>query len=311
MGLVPGRKSRDWKERDLMVAPSSSSRPAPQRMPVGLYEKALPVELDWEERLRLAAAAGFDFVEVSIDESDARLARLDWPSAQRADLRRAIANTGVPIMTMCLSGHRKYPLGSASPQIRERALDILRRAIEFAADIGLSIVQVMGYDVFYEPAFSGTEARFLAGLELGVRWAGASGVMLGLENCDLEFADSIDKSLRIVEHLRSPWFHLYPDMGNLAAAGYDPADQLRRAAGHLVAVHVKDTTPGVVRGVPFGQGLVPFANVFQTLADIGFWGPMTVEMWSDMAAGEDSFGPVVAARQLVGRLVAEAWSGAE
>jgi L-ribulose-5-phosphate 3-epimerase len=91
-------------------------------MPVGLYEKALPVELDWEERLRLAAAAGFDFVEISIDESDARLSRLDWPSSQRADLRRAIANTGVPIMTMCLSGHRKYPLGSASPQIRELVL---------------------------------------------------------------------------------------------------------------------------------------------------------------------------------------------
>jgi L-ribulose-5-phosphate 3-epimerase len=280
-------------------------------MPVGLYEKALPADLDWEERLRLAAQAGFDFVEISIDESDRRLARLEWSSSQRADLSRAIANTGVPIMTMCLSGHRKYPLGSASPQTRERALAILRRAIEFAADVGLSIVQVMGYDVFYEPAFSGTEARFLDGLEQGVRWAGASGLMLGLENCDLEFVDSIDKGLRIVEHLHSPWFQLYPDMGNLAAAGYDPADQLRRAAGHLVAVHVKDTTPGVVRGVPFEQGLVPFGEVFQTLAEIGFWGPMTVEMWSDREAGEDALASVVAARQLVARLVAEAWPGTE
>jgi len=276
-------------------------------MPVGIYEKALPADLDWEERLRLAAQAGFDFVEISIDESDRRLARLEWSSSQRADLSRAIANTGVPIMTMCLSGHRKYPLGSASPQTRERALDILHRAIEFAADIGLSIVQVMGYDVFYEPAFAGTKARFLEGLEQGVRWAGASGVMLGLENCDLEFVDSIDKGLRIVEYLHSPWFQLYPDMGNLAAAGYDPADQLRRAAGHLVAVHVKDTTPGVVRGVPFEQGLVPFGKVFQTLAGIGFWGPLTVEMWSDMETAEDSFGSVVAARQFVARLVADAW----
>ncbi|HSR28966.1 MAG TPA: L-ribulose-5-phosphate 3-epimerase [Anaerolineae bacterium] len=293
------------------MAAALSSRPVAQQLPVGIYEKALPADLEWEERLRLAAEAGFDFVEISIDESDGRLARLDWASSQRAALRRAIANTGVPIMTMCLSGHRKYPLGSASSQIRERALGILRGAIEFAADIGLSIVQVMGYDVFYEPAFSGTEARFLDGLEQGVRWAGASGVMLGLENCDLEFADSIDKSLRIVEHLRSPWLQLYPDMGNLAASGYDPADQLRRAAGHLVAVHVKDTTPGVVRGVPFEQGLVPFGKVFQTLAEIGFWGAMTVEMWSDTDAVEDSFGSVVAARQLVARLVAEAWPGTE
>jgi L-ribulose-5-phosphate 3-epimerase len=276
-------------------------------MPVGIYEKALPAQLHWEERLRSAAEAGFDFVEISIDESDERLARLDWTASQRAELCRAIADTGVPIMTMCLSGHRKYPLGSASPDTRERALSILQKAIEFAADIGLSIVQVMGYDVFYEPAYAGTEARFLDGLEHGVRWAGAAGVMLGLENCDLEFADSLDKGLRVVEQLDSPWFHLYPDMGNLAAAGYDPAKQLRRAAGHIVGVHVKDTTPGVVRGVPFTEGIVPFDEVFNTLADIGFWGPMTVEMWSDMDKAGDPLGAVVAARQLVARWVSGAW----
>jgi L-ribulose-5-phosphate 3-epimerase len=276
-------------------------------VPVGIYEKALPAHLQWEERLCVAAEAGFDFVEISIDESDERLARLDWSASERAKLRRAIGDSGMPIMTMCLSGHRRYPLGSASPETRERALAILHGAIEFAADVGLSIVQVMGYDVFYEPAYAGTEARFLDGLEQGVRWAGVAGVMLGLENCDLEFADSLDKGLRIVEKIDSPWFHLYPDMGNLAAAGYDPAEQLRHAAGHIVGVHVKDTTPGVVRGVSFTEGIVPFEEVFQTLAEIGFWGPMTVEMWSDMDKAGDPLSAVVAARKFVARLVREAW----
>lgn len=284
---------------------------ARQQLPVGLYEKALDVNLGWEERLSLAAQAGYDYVEISIDESDRRLARLDWSPSQRAKLRRAIANTGVPIMTMCLSGHRKYPLGSASHETRARSLDILRKAIEFAADIGLSIVQVNGYHVFYEPAYAGTEARVLDGLAQGVRWAGAAGVMLGLENTDVEFADSIDKGLRILQHLNSPWFNLYPDMGNLAAAGHDPVEQLRRAAGHLVGVHVKDTTPGVVRGVPFERGIVPFEEVFAVLAEVGFWGPMTVEMWADMEEGDDPLASVIAARQFVARLIAKAWSGAE
>lgn len=276
-------------------------------MPVGIYEKALPADITWEERLRQAGQAGYDFVEVSIDESDLRLARLEWPVSERVALRRAIANTGVPIKTMCLSGHRKYPLGSASPKVRSRALDILHRAIDFAADIGLDIVQVMGYDVFYEPAYAGTEARFLDGLQHGVRWASAAGIMLALENTDLEFVDSVDRGLRLLDMVNSPWFQLYPDMGNLAAAGYDPAEQLRKAAGHLVAVHVKDTVAGVVRGVPFEEGIVPFGEVFQALAEIGFWGPLMVEMWSHMDESGDPLASIVAARQFVARQVAAAW----
>jgi L-ribulose-5-phosphate 3-epimerase len=276
-------------------------------IPVGIYEKALPDDLAWEERLRLAAEAGYDFFEISIDETDARLARLRWTPEQRADLRQAIANTGVPILTMCLSAQRKYPLGSAMPEVRQMALDILQRAIEFAADMGLAIVQLMGYDVFYEPAFSGTRARFVDGIQQAVRWASARGIMLGLENTDLEVVDSLEKGVQIVETLGSPWFHLYPDMGNLAAAGYNPADQLRRAAGHVVAIHVKDALPGIVRGVPFGQGIVPFGDTFRALAEIGFWGPLTVEMWSTMAENDDPLGCAVAARQFVARLVTEAW----
>ena len=46
------------------------------KMPVGLYEKALPDELSWEERLEAAGRAGYDFVEISIDESNERLATI-------------------------------------------------------------------------------------------------------------------------------------------------------------------------------------------------------------------------------------------
>ena len=136
------------------------------KMPVGLYEKALPAELCWEERLAAAGQAGYDFVEISIDESDERLGRLDWSAAERSALRRSIENTGVRIMTMCLSGHRKYPLGSHTPELRRRGSEILHKAIDFAGDIGLRVVQVMGYDVFYEPSDDETRANFIDGLQL-------------------------------------------------------------------------------------------------------------------------------------------------
>lgn len=37
---------------------------------IGIYEKALPKNITWQERLSLAKACGFEFIEMSIDESN-------------------------------------------------------------------------------------------------------------------------------------------------------------------------------------------------------------------------------------------------
>ena len=59
-------------------------------LPIGIYEKALPYSGTWRERLAMAQEAGFDFVEMSVDESDERLARLDWSAGERAELRLSL-----------------------------------------------------------------------------------------------------------------------------------------------------------------------------------------------------------------------------
>lgn len=277
------------------------------KMPVGLYEKALPASLSWEERLAAAGHAGYDFVEISIDESDERLARLDWSASERAALRHSIANTGVRVMTMCLSGHRKYPLGSHSPELRQQGQMILHKAIDFAADIGLRVVQVMGYDVFYESSDNETGINFIESLRLGANWAGQAGVMLGLENLDTPFVENLTKALAIIREIDSPWLRLYPDIGNLAAAGCYPPEEISLAARQILGIHVKDALPRVIRGVAFGDGIVPFQETFRALAQTGFWGLLGVEIWGDRHADGDPIESAAAARQFVNEMVNEAW----
>jgi L-ribulose-5-phosphate 3-epimerase len=272
-------------------------------LPVGLYEKGLPAPWSWDRRLAAAAEAGYDFVEISIDESDERLARIEGPASNRDELRRAIAESGVPILTMCLSGHRRYPLGSRSPQVRQRAADIVRRAIAFAVDVGVRIVQIAGYDVFYEESDAATAARYVEGLQRAAEWAGQAGVMLALENVDVPLTESIHRCMEIVRQVNSLWFQIYPDMANVAAAGYDPVAELATCAGHMVGIHVKDALPRTIRRVPFGTGIVPFEPVFQALAGQGYRGPMVVEMWSDEGAAGDPMATARAARQFVADLV--------
>ena len=91
--------------------------------PLGIYEKALPKDLSWPERLVLAKSCGFDFVEMSVDETDERLSRLEWSATQRASLVEAMLETGVAIPSMCLSAHRRFPFGSRDEIVRTRPRD--------------------------------------------------------------------------------------------------------------------------------------------------------------------------------------------
>lgn len=69
---------------------------------LGLYEKAMPSDLTWKEKLETAKEAGYDFVEISIDETDAKLARLEWTKEERLDLVKTMYEVGIPIQ-ICVS----------------------------------------------------------------------------------------------------------------------------------------------------------------------------------------------------------------
>jgi len=61
---------------------------------IGIYEKALPGNLDWEERLSLARDAGYNFMELSIDETDERIERLKWDIIKKKNLREISEKPG-------------------------------------------------------------------------------------------------------------------------------------------------------------------------------------------------------------------------
>ena len=252
-----------------------------KELPIGIYEKALPSDISWLERLQMASNAGYDFIEISIDESEEKLSRLDWDKEKRAELREAIAATGVPILSMCLSGHRKYPIGSENEEIRKHAMDIMRKAIQFSVDIGIRIIQLAGYDVYYEKSNEKTKKIFLESLQQSVQWAGAVGVTLAIETMDYEFMDSVKKAMVYVDLIDSPWLQVYPDVGNLSSTNKNIEKELLYGKGHIVGIHLKDSVEGKVRRIPFGEGTVDFVNFFKLLTKLDFQGPLLIEMWTD------------------------------
>lgn len=249
---------------------------------IGLYEKAMPGTLTWKEKLLAAKAAGFDFVEISIDETDEKLARLDWSKEERLELVRTMYETGVPIRTMCLSGHRKYPIGSSDGETCARGMEIMEKAVQLADDLGIRIIQLAGYDVYYEESTPETVKRFRENLIKATRMAARAGVTLGFETMETEFMNTVEKSMKYVNLVDSTYLNVYPDAGNLTNAavayGTDVLEDLRTGRGHLTSMHLKETVPGKFREIPFGTGHVNFQAIIDEAWKLGIRKFVT-ELW--------------------------------
>ena len=247
-------------------------------------------------------------MEISIDESDERLARLEWPRGPRRRLHRALAAAPASIDTMCLSAHRKFALGSAIRSLQRRqALEIMRRAIDFAAEFGIRIVQVAGYDVHYEESTEQTRALYLESILQSAQWA--RGILRdarpGERGVPRRGFDR-ERACASCEAADTPWFQMYPDIGNLTAMEKDVTRELLAGGRHIVGVHLKDTRIREFRRVPFGEGLVDFDAAFRTLKQMRFAGPFMVEMWNEAVA--DPVAVVGSARRWLAEKLDKAFS---
>ncbi|ELR66658.1 L-xylulose 5-phosphate 3-epimerase [Photobacterium marinum] len=257
-----------------------------QRHRVGLYEKALPNAFSWEDKIRTTRELGFDFLEISVDESDERRSRLDWDDDTIYELRRLCELYQIPLQSMCLSAHRKFPFGSADPQIREQAVIHMEKAISLAYKLGVRTIQLAGYDVYYEPADKLTHQRFIEGMKQAAKMAERAGVMLAVEIMDTDYLNSLSKFEILNREVNSPYFTAYPDVGNISGWNYDICTELALSVPHITQIHLKDTfrvTPdyqGKFRDLVIGEGEVDFDAIFSTLKETNCVVPLVIEMWA-------------------------------
>ena len=115
-------------------------------MPVfGIYEKAVRPQ-SFEDMFRDARKAGYQSFELSIDASNGRLKRLFWGKKEAAEVWQAALRQDMKILTMCLSGHKRFPLGSSDPEITSAGMKIMEKALELGGRLGIRIIQLSGLD---------------------------------------------------------------------------------------------------------------------------------------------------------------------
>ena len=275
---------------------------------LGIYEKALrggPPAVSgswvageaWRVFLDQVPRAGFSFLDLSIDESPEREARLDWDTGQCGTVRRAAEAAGTDIGGICLSVHRRIGPGSADPAVRRRAREVMARGLQVCHDLGVPVIQIAGYYCYYEDPNPDAERWYAQLLADAVPLAARLGVVMGIENVDGDDVTSLTKAMELVDAVDSPYLQLYPDLGNIAEQGLDPGVELAAGEGHMVAMHAKDVRPGEPRRVEMGTGVVDWDRSFALLAAQGWSGRLMIEMWNDDAP--DSLNRCATARTFI------------
>ena len=245
--------------------------------PIGVYEKAL-YKKTLPEQIDEAARLGFDLFEISIDETEERTTRLKTPLDMRKQLALQARDSGIRLFSICFSAQRRFSMGSTDQALRQKSLQMMQEAIGLCCDLGVRVLQVAGYDVYYEPQTIETQKWFEENLEKSACWAEREGVMLAVETVEKHIT-SVESGMDIIQRIDSPWLTLYPDVANLYMNGCDPVKELSLPENKMTALHMREAPDDGY--IPFGRGKLDFDGIFRVLEERKFHGPLIVELWNE------------------------------
>lgn len=276
-------------------------------MKLGFVSAILP-DLSLEQVLQFASVEGFSCVELMcwpVGKAERRYAgvtHVDVVGFTRADADRVnalAADAGVSI-----SGLGYYP-NPLAPDPDEAAVYIehIQRAIEASALLGVNLVNTfIGRD--WRRSVDDNWPRFLEVWPPLVRFAEDQGVRIAIENCPMAFtADEWPggKNLaycpaiwrRMYEAIPSTSFGLNYDPSHLLWQQMDAVKPIWEFADRLFHVHAKDARVdrnrlddvGVL-ATPLefhtpklpGLGDVDWGRFFSALSDVGYDGPVCIEV---------------------------------
>lgn len=226
---------------------------------LGLYEKAMPDDMPLTEKLLLTRELGYDYMELCVDLHPERAKRLDWTKEERWALVKFLQENNLKLVTLSMSVLRRCPIGFSEESAQE-FLRTLEQGLELACDLGCRVILFNGYDTFNTPSNDETKARLHRYLPQVADLAARYGVVIGMENADQKYVDTIEKASSIVKEVNSPWMRVYADFANSAVTYEGDMDKCEQdiytGQGYVAAMHLKDAIPGDYRYAGYGKGMI-------------------------------------------------------
>ncbi len=239
---------------------------------------------DLRECMILAKQAGFDGIELALDEHGP--VSMDSTKEDILKVKAMADEIGLELYSLASGLYWTYNYTSANKENVEKAKQITRKQLEVASWLGCDTIlvvpgavevafdpgEVVEYDVAYE--------RALCALKELAPVAESLKVSIGVENVWNRFLLSPMEMARFVDEVGSDYVGAYFDVGNVLFSGY-PEHWIKILNKRIKKVHFKDyrRKAGDLHGfVDLLAGEVNWPEVMKKLEQIGYDGWVSAEM---------------------------------
>jgi D-psicose/D-tagatose/L-ribulose 3-epimerase len=263
------------------------------KLGMNLFIWTATMDEELSDTLRFLKQTGFEFVEMPVSGTADHPADLQkWKK-----LGQQAAAIGLGVQTCSMLPADKC-LINPDPAVRQAGVDYLKHVVDCSAAAGSTILMgplYAGFKTFTgRPATPDEWQWSVEAMRQVAEHAQQQGVTLAIESLNrfeiylLTCADEVARYVEAVDHPNCKaafdTFHANMEEKNVP-------DAIRRLAPHLVHVQFSEND----RSTP-GQGQINFGQVFETLREIGYAGPIAIEAFGpnppDLAAATHIFRPM-------------------
>ncbi|MCD6323237.1 MAG: sugar phosphate isomerase/epimerase, partial [Clostridiales bacterium] len=238
-----------------------------------------------KECMKLAQEAGFDGIELALDESG-EIGMETGPDELKS-IRDYADSIGIKIHSIATGLYWLYSFTSEDLKQQSKAFEIAKKQIETASIIGADSVLIIPghvsvsfapdlgiieYDVAYKRSLEAIRKLKLIAKKFKIN--------IGLENVWNNFLLSPLEMRNFIDEIDSPYVGAYFDVGNVIATGY-PEHWIKILGNRIKKVHFKDyrIDPGGLGGfVDLLSGDVNWPAVMEAFEIAGYDSWATAEM---------------------------------
>jgi D-psicose/D-tagatose/L-ribulose 3-epimerase len=238
---------------------------------LGLLENAWwDSPIDPVSGIEFAKQIGFDAYDIFPLSMTPRL---------RRDMRKALIKSGLECSSICVVA---FSLTDLNSDIRKYTTNWVKQQIDLGYDFGARIVLFVLGEYSMEKQELSPEIQWKWAKEGTIEiadYANALGMTMAFEFMAHKYSllNSVSEMARFIDEVNHPAVRANADVSHMFLMG-DMPESLAKLKNKIANVHFSDCNGKIHGDLPPGRGVVPLARYLAELSNIGFDGPVSVEL---------------------------------